>query len=254
MTATATKVWNNLLQRVLDNGLIVDSRAGPTTEFLGSREVIDLDYPVVGNETRDLNYKFMFNEALFIILGGCRLDQLPTCKNMSKFSDDGTHLSGAYGPMFAMQVPYVVRKLLRDYTTRQAVMSIWRPSPGESADIPCTLTLHWIVRDDLLHCFVNMRSSDVWLGCPYDWFNFAMMTKYVQLEAVPSVGLGNLWYTATSSHLYLKEDLVHLYDKCVKDMSDTLYQVDPAVRTSAQLIEWLREGVEDGTKNFFQTF
>jgi hypothetical protein len=55
-----------------------------------------------------------------------------------------------------------------------------------------------------------MRSSDAWLGVPYDIFNFSVVTAYVawlyneRMKFVPKrcVTLGTLHLTMVSSHLY----------------------------------------------------
>ncbi len=73
-------------------------------------------------------------------------------------------------------------------------------------DVPCTLMLGWSIRGGALHCHAYMRSSDIWLGIPYDAFNFSFLSAYVreQLEALYGEGyaLGTLHLTAGSSHLY----------------------------------------------------
>jgi thymidylate synthase len=52
---------------------------------------------------------------------------------------------------------------------------------------------------------MNMRSSDAWLGVPYDWFNFSMLSAGVALllrEKGVNVNLGSLHFYAASQHLY----------------------------------------------------
>ncbi len=55
-----------------------------------------------------------------------------------------------------------------------------------------------------------MRSSDIWLGWPYDLYNMSMISRYIllylkniDLDAYESTTeLGNLYLTAGSMHLY----------------------------------------------------
>jgi thymidylate synthase len=61
------------------------------------------------------------------------------------------------------------------------------------------------IRNDFLNCHVFMRSSDVWLGVPYDVFTFSMLTHLVcglLNDSLRSVQPGQLYLTAASSHLY----------------------------------------------------
>jgi thymidylate synthase len=94
---------------------------------------------------------------------------------------------------------YLVEQLKKP-GSRQAVASIWTPRPLASMDIPCTLTWQCFARDGKLHAVVNMRSSDVWLGLPYDFYNFSQLTGGVagELGLMP----GALTFNLGSSHLY----------------------------------------------------
>jgi thymidylate synthase len=51
-----------------------------------------------------------------------------------------------------------------------------------------------------------MRSSDIWLGVPYDVFNFTMLTGYLMLllreKGLDNLELGYLYLNAGSRHLY----------------------------------------------------
>ena len=122
-------------------------------------------------------------------------------------SDDGWTFNGAYGPPFADQAGWIARAIAADPATRQAVMTIWRPRPVPSADIPCTVALQWLYRSDELNCVAFMRSSDAWLGIPYDWMTFSMMSADIALllkwrGCLKTPRLGQLTVIAGSQHLY----------------------------------------------------
>jgi thymidylate synthase len=55
-----------------------------------------------------------------------------------------------------------------------------------------------------------MRSSDIWLGLPYDMFNFSMITGYIGLilrqKMCREVSMGWVTINVGSSHLYLPRD------------------------------------------------
>jgi thymidylate synthase len=123
---------------------------------------------------------------------------------MRKFSDDGYILSGAYGPRLHPQWEYIIKSLKESSESRQAVSTIWTPSPLNSKDIPCTISMQWLIRKGLLHCTVNMRSSDVWLGIPYDFFSFSQVTNV--LSATVGVPVGSITMNLASSHLYLNNE------------------------------------------------
>lgn len=229
-TVSAAGVWRALLHALLDRGVRLDGQAsagaafggGASLELLAHRTVWPMERPVIISQGRGLGYAFMAAEAAWILSGDNRLSTiLPYAAAMARFSDDGRTLTGAYGPPFVDQVPYVVDALASDRGSRQAFISIWRPRPFRSSDTPCTCSLQWLIRGDLLHCVATMRSSDAWTGVPYDVFNFSAMSAFVAIAllgklrheaskaerrgGIPLLRLGNLYLTAGSQHLYLKD-------------------------------------------------
>jgi thymidylate synthase len=81
-------------------------------------------------------------------------------------------------------------------------MCTWRPEAlwQPTRDVPCTLTWQFFIRDEKLELHVNMRSNDVWLGLPYDLFNFTSIQRH--LAARLDVGIGDYYHHVGSLHLY----------------------------------------------------
>lgn len=183
-------------------------RGKPCYELLGQSARFDMNIPVIDSPARGLSYKFMAAEAIWITDGSNSVHEIARYNSvMASFSDNGSTLFGAYGPKFVEQVDYVVDKLIEDRDTRQGVLTLWRERPPNSRDIPCTVSLQWMLRGSEIHCFSNMRSSDLWLGLPYDIFTFTAMTMFVrhryELRAKnEKILLGNLYWSAASAHLY----------------------------------------------------
>jgi len=171
------------LDRVMTLGIRSEPRGKPVRELIGQSISFDMRCPIVTRPSRKIGYRFYPAEAAWIIAGR---NDLRFFKELNmpfiwEFSDDGQYYQGAYGPQVTEQLSYVCDVLSDDHDTRQAVMSIWRQNPRPSRDIPCTLSYQFIARGGKLHCIQSMRSSDVWLGYPYDAFNAAMLTAYIIL-------------------------------------------------------------------------
>jgi thymidylate synthase len=214
---TVNGEWIRLLLRLLNLGEPVcpDNPAGATKELIGFQTEVSMTAPVITISERKLGYRFMAAESAWILSGDNRLSSIfPFAKGIADTCDDGLTLRGAYGPKFIDQVGWVAEELRRDPASRRAVSAVWRERPGPTKDTPCTLSIQWLVRDRKLHAIVSMRSSDAWLGFPYDIHTFSMMSLYLLLylrqSAVPgeeayfwrSVDLGMLRLTAGSQHLY----------------------------------------------------
>lgn len=196
-------------------GRLIAPRKGRATMELDHRTIaVDMLHPILRNPVRKVNYRFMATEASWILSGSDRLDEFGEhAAKMAPFSDNGETLYGAYGPRIIHQFDATVRKLLLDRSTRQATLTTWIPNHLPSKDVPCTVAMDFKIRDDKLNVHVFMRSSDIWLGLPYDVFSFTcvgLLIREVYNAWLPfqkvapgeAIAPGILYLTAASSHLY----------------------------------------------------
>lgn len=125
----------------------------------------------------------------------------------SKLSDDGLTSNSAYGYIAAEkfgfdQLQVVVDILKADPNSRRGIVNINTPNPirQTTKDEPCTIALQFYIRDKKLELTAIMRSSDIWLGIPYDVPYFTTLQKIV----ARSLGLpvGPYHHFSTSLHLY----------------------------------------------------
>lgn len=154
---------------------------------------------------RKLGKRFRYAEAWWILTGRNDVESIRRYSStIANFSDDGDYFAGAYGPKVVDQLSYVSACLRKDIDTRQAVINIWRENLRDTKDVPCTLSLQFLVREGALHCIATMRSSDLWLGWPYDIFNFSMIARRVNEIANLQVEPGYLAINHGSLHLYVE--------------------------------------------------
>jgi hypothetical protein len=110
----------------------------------------------------------------------------------------------AYGPRLESQYAEVKKQLRGDPSTRQAVLTIWKPDDlWSSGDKPCTLSLQFILRRDHLELHTTMRSQDVWLGMAMDIFVFTQLqlTLAIALDVKP----GKYMHHVGSFHAYERD-------------------------------------------------
>lgn len=220
--------WLKAIKWVMDYGLISKPRGKKIREIVGLQTKVDMSDPILSIPERGLGYKFMAAEAAWILSGDNRVSTIaPFSKAISQFSDDGITYHGAYGPKIRDQLHYAADNLAKDPDSRQAVINIWRENPRNSRDIPCTLSVQFLIRNDELHVIDTMRSSDLWLGWPYDIFNFSMLARYLILYADLDVGLGKIYLNAGSAHIYKPQweacdDITELYPNGTKHARSAL--------------------------------
>lgn len=206
---SADDAWRGTLFALLDYGYDVQPRGKPTIEIPHQTICVDLARSIVTNPARRLSYPYAAAEAAWILDGDDRVDSIaPFNRRIAEYSDDGERFFGAYGPPLVDQLPHVVDTLYRDEYSRQAGVTIWRRKPPQSKDVPCTIAAWFLVRHGRVHVHVFMRSSDSWLGLPYDIFTFATWGWYVvgrlnEQYTEPFLRPGALFLTAASRHLYL---------------------------------------------------
>jgi thymidylate synthase len=196
-----SQAWLELLRKLIRTGKPVSPRGIATLEILNvTLEVQHCLRNIIVNPIRNLNYRFMIAEWLWIQAGLNDVESISFYNQAIKqFSDDDQVLNGAYGPRLFPQWEYVIESLCKE-GSRQSIAVIWTPSPGQSKDIPCTISLQWFIRQRKLHCTVNMRSSDVWLGLPYDYFTFSQLTN--SIGRILQIDIGSMTMNLASSHLY----------------------------------------------------
>jgi len=201
---TLNFIWIDTISDLFLRGVDVSPRGIPTLELPQYTVKVDMRYPVLTIKERKLNHRFMAAEAFWILSGDDTVTGIaPWNKRIAEFSDDGQTFFGAYGPKVVGQLDYVVNKLITDPDSRQAGLTIWRENPPTTKDVPCTVAIFASIRKNKLNIHVFMRSSDVWLGLPYDVFNFSMLGHLICARLNdPVIEPGRLYLTAASSHLY----------------------------------------------------
>ncbi|WP_438498810.1 thymidylate synthase [Alteromonas australica] len=141
--------------------------------------------------------------------------------NYSRYAESDGTVGGAYGPRLlgthnsVNQLENVISILEQKPSSRQAVIQIFDKYDlvNRKNDIPCTQTLQFILRDNLLELIVTMRSNDVFRGLPHDIFCFTMLQELVAKELSVRFGkeicLGNYKHFVGSFHVY-EEDFEHV--------------------------------------------
>ena len=207
-TDFASQAYLDHLHTIIKLGSDEEARGLKFREIIGAKYIVPMSNPVPSIPERKLGVKFAAAEPWWILSGKNLLSDIHPFGKMWPYSDDGYFMSGAYGPKIVDQLAYVCKTLADDKGSRQAVINIWRERPGPSKDIPCTLSLQFLIRGGMIHCVATMRSSDAYMGLPYDSILFSLTSAYIlsilrhHYSRGCSIELGNLHLTLGSAHLY----------------------------------------------------
>lgn len=159
----------------------------------------------------------------------------------TKFTNLG-RLRGAYGPRLYPQWPRLIRRLVEDPDTRQAVATIWRADElhyEDSHDVPCTISLSYTIRDGALDARTHMRSNDLWLGLPYDFGQFTALQR--TLAWALGVNVGTYTHFVNSLHLYERNLEAAANVKLIQTDDTHQDRMPPlAIETSEPMTELMR--------------
>lgn len=116
------------------------------------------------------------------------------------------------------QLKYVLQELTAPDNSRRAVITGWNPCQLHQMALPPCHILYTFYKDSRgLSCMMNMRSSDLFLGLPFNIASVALLTHII--AKVLHLNVANIAITATDAHIY-KEHL----DAIKKQMENPVYE------------------------------
>lgn len=161
-----------------------DSERGPVTEVIGPQIFFT---PGLLINRKGMNRRLAMLEAAMFCGGIFDIERIKSVA--PKANHELYKYQSDYGPRTIGQLKYVIDELNGNKSSRKAVLnfqSINSPHPkvssnGYFADMACTTSMQFLVRDNALMSITTMRSCDLVYGFPMDIFMFGMMTQFVSL-------------------------------------------------------------------------
>jgi len=201
--SSVTRLYETLLEALHQHGTVV----GKTIDLLAPTLILD-DPTDVFIPIKKQHWVWAFCEA------SDRLDpefqnpgyawRFRTNWKKKLQKEGGETFCYSYGEVFRRQLPALLQ-ILRRKQTREAIISVWSSryllSNKEFERTPCTLTLHFLIRDEALHLFVNMRTNDAMNLLPYDILQHTILQNYVAAH----LGLNLGQYHHSASHVYYQK-------------------------------------------------
>ena len=166
---------------------------------------------IMKNDVRNLSMKYAVGEMLWYMSGNKNLSEIQKYTSAwDRMSDDHKTVNSNYGWCIRYKYGFdqweYVRELLRSCPgTRRAIIHIKAADYMESKDVNCTVCLQFFIRGGKLHATTYMRSNDIWMGFPYDVFQFTCMQILMSMEL--GVDIGTYTHIAGSLHLYKRDML-----------------------------------------------
>ena len=211
------QTYKNLLLRVLQYGEENKNRTGINTLKLFNQSInINLNegFPIVTG--KKIYFKKAIAEFKWIYEGRTDLKYLKD-NNINWWNDfavDG-QLGKVYGYQINKynnsinQINYCINEIKNN--TRRAIITLWNPSDLKEQALPCCYTqLNFVRSNNKLNLVMHFRSSDLFLGLPYDMIFGALFLIEIskQCNLIPS----QLGLNLADAHIYKNHiNQVNLY-------------------------------------------
>lgn len=164
---------------------------------------------IMKNDIRKLPIRYCIGELLWYLSGNTNLSAIQKYTSAwDRMSDDGETVNSNYGNLIMNHYGFDQLKacehILSDNpNSRQAIIHV-KPArdilSNPTKDLPCTVSLQFFIRNNKLYLTTYMRSNDLWMGFPYDVFQFTCLQVYLAMKL--NVDLGTYTHIAGSLHLY----------------------------------------------------
>lgn len=227
---SADDLLHVVLDTLLDDGISINPTKGEARELQGV--LLELRNPLARlsrTESRGRLFSSV-GELCWYLAGSNSEEFIGYYLTKYKESAENGIIPGAYGPRFfdasagASQFDVVLRLLRRNPDSRRAVIQLFTADDLREAhvDIPCTCTIQFMVRSELLHMIVYMRSNDVIFGLTHDIFAFTMLQELLARSL--GLELGTYRHFVGSLHLYEtgKETALEFLDEGWQSMANTM--------------------------------
>jgi len=212
-----------LMRHVLENGEARDTRNGPTRSVFGTTIKCNLQegFPLL--TTKKMFWRGIVEELAWFLRGSTDVEELRRAK---VHIWDGNSESRAYdaGPVYGFQwrhsgatytdchqdytgqgvdqIKTVIDLLKEHPTSRRIVLNAWAPAQQAQMCLPpCHVMYQWYVDQGRhLSCIMTQRSSDVFLGLPFNIASTALLTHLLAHQT--GLNVGSLTIHVGDAHIY----------------------------------------------------
>lgn len=221
MKETIDEAWLSWFNLFKENQISIESRDGNViAECINAITVIkNPTKNVMTNNIRKLSMRYAIGEMLWYMSANPSLSAIQHyTKAWDRMSDNGETVNSNYGYIIQKaynfnQYEYCKQLLIKDKNSRQAIIHIKVPKntlEQPTKDLNCTVCLQFLIRENKLYCTTYMRSNDLWLGFPYDVFQFTCLQVRMAMEL--GLDIGTYTHVASSLHLYERD-----FEKAIKN-------------------------------------
>lgn len=209
------KQYLDLLQRILDEGVIKGDRTGTGTKSIFGHQMrfnLEEGFPLI--TTKKLHLKSIIHELLWFLNGDTNVHYLQEngVRIWNEWANEDGNLGHIYGYQWRSwpdyngghidQIKEVVRQLKEDPNSRRIIVSAWNVADLDKMNLPpCHLLFQFYVADGRLSLQLYQRSADTFLGVPFNIASYALLLQ--MMAQITGLKAGDFVHTTGDTHLYL---------------------------------------------------
>jgi thymidylate synthase len=220
--------YHDLLRDILQNGARKGDRTGTgTLSVFGRQARFELDHGFPVLTTKRIHLKSVVYELLWFLQGNTNIAYLKEhgVSIWDEWADDKGNLGPVYGYQWRYwpapdgrridQISNVIDQIRKNPNSRRLMVTAmniadypdesFSPSEnaarGKMALAPCHAFFQFYVAEGKLSTFVYCRSQDTFLGTPFNWASYALLTHMVAQQC--DLKVGDLVWAGGDCHIYL---------------------------------------------------
>ena len=221
------KQYLDLLQHVLDHGILKEDRTGTGTHSVfGYQMRFDLQdgFPLL--TTKKLHLKSIIHELLWFLKGDTNVKYLQEngVRIWNEWADENGDLGHIYGYQWRSwpdyngghidQIKEAIHTIQNNPDSRRIIVSAWNVADLPQMNLPpCHAFFQFYVANGKLSLQLYQRSADIFLGVPFNIASYALLLMMV--AQVTGLEAGDFVHTLGDAHIYnnhieqVREQLSH---------------------------------------------
>lgn len=208
------KQYLDLLQHVLDHGILKEDRTGTGTHSVfGYQMRFDLQngFPLL--TTKELHLKSIIHELLWFLKGDTNVKYLQAngVRIWNEWADENGDLGHIYGYQWRSwpdydgghidQIKEAIDTIQNNPDSRRIIVSAWNVADLPQMNLPpCHAFFQFYVANGKLSLQLYQRSADIFLGVPFNIASYALLLMMV--AQVTGLEAGDFVHTLGDAHIY----------------------------------------------------
>ena len=208
------KQYHDLMRHVLAKGATKTDRTGTgTVSVFGYQMRYDLQEGFPMMTTKKVHMKSILHELLWFLKGDTNIKYLKDngVSIWDEWADENGNLGPVYGSQWRSwpaadgrhidQITQVINQIKNSPDSRRMIVSAWNVGEIDKMKLPpCHAFFQFYVADGKLSCQLYQRSADIFLGVPFNFASYAILTMMV--AQVCNLQAGEFIHTLGDAHLY----------------------------------------------------